>query len=262
MDDRWHDTGEWVGRGIRREVFFFESGGAQLYGSLYAATSPGGPAVALCNSWGYEGNQSDPTIHRIALTVARAGGTGLLFHYPGFGDSYGELAEASLETLVDAAVGAVEEGRRRSPEASWALAGLMFGASVTTLAARRAAVDRLLLVQPVSRHSAYFSRLERSARRAAIRVPARAGNAYGYPLPRRILDSAAGIDEAVAAALTDYEGTGAIVRYEEPATGQPAPDRFEELVLPGTWRFGARQRPELAETAGGWLSRAATEAGE
>jgi alpha/beta superfamily hydrolase len=263
MDDRWGDTGRWAGGGLRREAFFFPSGGEQLYGSLYAADSSAPvAAIAICNSWGFEGNQSDATVQSIALASARAGAAALLFHYPGFGDSHGDLAEATIESLVDAAVDAVEEASRRLTVSRWTLAGLMFGAPVATLAAERTRAARLLLIQPALESAPYFARLERSARRAAIRVPARAGNAYGYPLPRRIVDAAPEIDSAVAKTLPEFAGEGAVVRYAEPPRGEPVPERFEDVVLPGAWRFGARQKPELAEVAAGWLARDRVEVAE
>jgi alpha/beta superfamily hydrolase len=266
MDDRWEDTGDWIGDDLRREAFFFASRGEQLYGSLYAASPASGerPAagVALCNSWGFEGNQSDATIQRIALAVARAGGAALVFHYPGFGDSHGTIAEATMDSLVSAVVDAVAEACRRLPGTRWTLAGMMFGASVAGLAAERIGIERLLLVQPALQPSRYFARLERSARRAAVRVPARAGNAYGYPLPHRILAAAEQLDAEIAGALDDFDGEGAVVRYAEPPRGEAVPERFEDVVLPGAWRFGARQKPELAKAASECLQRAAVEVGE
>lgn len=257
MEGRWSDTGRWVGDELRREVFFFRSRGEALYGSLYAAASPTDPGVVICNSWGYEGNQADRNAHLIALATARGGGAGMLFHYAGFGDSHGDLAAAGIETLVGAAVDAVGEARKRLPDATWALAGLMFGATVAALAARRAAVDRLLLIQPELQPSSYFARLERSARRAAQRVPARTGNAYGYPLPWHILESAPQSDAAVKRALSEFEGDGAVVRHERPPRGEAIPERFEDVVVDGSWRFGSRQKPHLADAASRWLLRAA-----
>jgi len=260
MGDRWGDKGRWVGAGLRREAFFFPSRGEQIYGSLYAPASTAPVAgVAICNSWGYEGNQSDATVQQVALATARAGGAALLFHYPGFGDSHGEPAEATIDSLVDAAADAVAEASRRLAVSDWTLAGMMFGAAVATLAARRTGAERLLLVQPVLELPPYFARLERSARRAGVRVPARAGNAYGYPLPRRIVDAAAAIDAQLALALAGFGGEGAVVRYAEPPRGEPLPERFEDIVLPGAWRFGARQKPELAEAVSGWLAGAGAE---
>jgi hypothetical protein len=260
MDDRWSDRESWADEDIRREAFFFASAGRRLYGSLYAATSLAPTeGVAICNSWGFEGNQCDRIMHHLSLARARAGGAALIFHYPGFGDSPGDLAEATMGTLTEAAVDAVAEASRRLPEASWTLAGLMFGASVAALAAGSASVERLLLVQPALQPSRYFARLERSAKRAAVRVPARAGNAYGYPLPGPILESRAAIDAAIAQALADFGGEGAVVRHASPAASDLVPDRFEQIVLPGTWRFGANPTPALAEGARKWLQRASEE---
>jgi len=254
MDDRWRDIGSWVGEELRREAFFFDSGGVQLFGSLYAAVPLSRPTgVVICNSWGFEGNQSDITAQRIALTTARTGGAGLVFHYAGFGDSHGDLAEATMEALANAAVDAIAEGSRRLPGTSWVLAGLMFGSAVAALGASRADIDRLLLVQPALRVSAYFSRLERIAKRSAPRMPARAGHAYGYPLPRRILAAAPGIDAAVARALEEFAGGGAVVRHAEPPRSSLIPAHFDDAVAPGTWRFGARQKTHLADTASRWL---------
>lgn len=262
MDDRQDDTGTWVGDGLRREAFFFGFGGGHLYGSLYAAASSTPPptGAVLVNSWGFEGNQSDRTLHAIALATARAGGAGLIFHYPGFGDSPGDLAEATVEDLVGAAVEALAEGARRLPQTRWELAGTMLGASIASLAAQRAGTERLLLIQPDLRPSRYFARLERSARRAALRVPARAGNAYGYPLPRQILAAGTEVDAAVAEALGGFAGEGAVVRYAEPARDDLVPERFEDVVLPGRWRFGSRQKPALAKAATDWLQRPVLEA--
>ena len=252
--------GTWDGD-IHREVFFFESGGERLYGSLYAAASPE-PAsgTAICNSWGYEGNQCDATTQRTALALARGGGAALIFHHPGFGDSEGEPAEATMERLAEATTDALAEARAHRPGAAWGLAGMMLGSAVASLAAARCRPSHLLLVQPALRPSRYFARLERSARRAAARVPARADNAYGYPLPHRIRAAGERDDAAVVTALERYDGRGAVLRYERPPREGQIPARFEDLVLAGSWRFGARQRPELAKAAADWLSGAAAEA--
>lgn len=253
-DDRQGDTDQWTGEGLRREAFFFDSGGERLYGSLYAAASPAhSDGVVVCNSWGFEANQCDRTKHTIAIAAARAGGAGLVFDYAGFGDSSGRPGEATLEGLAANARDAVAEAARRSHGERWTLAGLMLGAAVAALGAARADVSRLLLVQPALQPSRYFRRLERSATRAAARVPARAGTAYGYPLPRGIVEAGAEADATVAAALGDFAGDGAVVRHEEPQPGAIAPQRFEDVVVPGRWRFGARQAPSLAEAAIGQI---------
>lgn len=254
IDDRWGEMGSWTDGELRREAFFFSSGGTSLFGSLYAASRPtqaGG--MVICNSWGYEANQATEAIHALALAAASAGGAGLVFHYPGFGDSQGESGDVAMETLDNAAVDALAAAAARVPTGTWTLAGLMLGAAVAARAAARVDVDRLLLIQPQLEVSRYFDRLERSARRAAARVPARAGNAYGYPLPRRILAAGGEIDAGVGNALWGFAGHGAVVRYAEPEYGDAIPPLFEDVVVPGAWRFGAQQKPDLVTAATDWL---------
>jgi hypothetical protein len=262
--NRWSDASVWIGDGLRREVFFFRSRGVELYGSLYVAAEISRPfGVVACNSWGVEADRCDPLQRSVALEMARRGGAGLVFHYPGYGDSYGELADLSLMDLGDAAGDAVVEAARRCPGLSWALAGFSLGASVACLARQRAATGPLLLVQPSLRPGAYFQRLA-ERRRPAAPVPASGepmeagttpGMAYGYPIPARIAENAAAVDEAVASALQDFDGEGVVIRHEKPQDTDPVPDRFQQVGVPGTWRFGSQNNPRLASATVEWLDR-------
>jgi len=253
----------WTGGGLHREVFFFDSSGVRLYGSLYVAAEPSRPfGVVACNSWGVEADRCDPLQRSVALRTAQLGGAGLVFHYPGYGDSYGELAGVSLEDLAAAALDALAEGRRRCPEVSWMFAGVAVGAAVACLAGRRASVKTLLLLQPALRPGAYFRRLaERteplapgSSPREMLEAGATPGMAYGYPLPRRVLDRADAIDTAVAAELAAFDGRVAAIRHTEPQA-EALPPRFEEVTVRGPWRFGAQNHPQLAAAAAEWLGR-------
>lgn len=257
---RWDDAATWTGDGLRREVFFFASNGVDLYGSLYAADPPTRPlAVAICGSWGVEADQSDALAHGLALATARAGGAGLVFHYAGFGDSHGQLGQATLESLAADAAAAVREGARRFPEARWQLAGFTFGAAIACLAQPLAGADGLVLMQPDLRPSAYLERLVRGARRASFGA-GDADMAFGYPLPRRILELGAAADEAVAEALSGFGGEGVAIRYERPPApdGPSLPDGVERVTIPGSWRFGSRDQPGMAATAARWLRRRRT----
>jgi hypothetical protein len=254
MSKGWESAGNWLGEDLRREAFFFESGGTQLFGSLYAARERSrADAIVVCNSWGFEANQADRSMHQIALRMARAGGAGLIFHYPGYGDSHGEAASVEMSALVEATVGLVAEGSERLPEARWSLVGLMFGCGVAALASRRTTIERLLLVQPALPLAPYLTRLQRSAERGARRVPETAGTAYGYPVPDKIAANAAALDLAVDAALRAFGGAGAVVRHDKPAPPWRLPDRYADIVVPGTWRFGARQKQHLADAGAQWL---------
>ena len=263
-NQRWSDAGVWTGDGLRREVFFFDSGGPRLYGSLYSAAEPSRPfGVVACGSWGVEADRSDPLLRSVALAMARLGGAALVFHYPGYGDSFGDLADLDLADLERAAVAAVAEAGRRIPGIEWILAGFMFGASVACLARRRALVETLLLVQPELRPGAYVRRLAERRRRLApgpspremMKVGTAPDMAYGYPVPQRIAERADEADEAVGLALRGFAGDGSVVHHVTADALPPMPPRIEQINVPGTWRFGSENHPALAAAAAEWLER-------
>ena len=253
---RWDKIGSWVGDGVRREVFFFSGpGGAELFGSLYAAQPLMRPfGVVICNSWGIEGDQASRLVHPLALTAARAGGAGLVFHYPGHGDSSGDPGALTMESMAGAAADAAREGRRRLPPGSaWGLAGFMLGASVAALATRRLGAEALLLGQPALRPGEYFERLERRARRLAALTRSGDETAFGYTPPLSLLGSAAAAGTEVAAALGRFGGTGAVVRYSSPNGTDEVPARFERIEVEGAWRFASPDDSKLGRAAGEWL---------
>jgi alpha-beta hydrolase superfamily lysophospholipase len=248
-----------VGEKLRREVFFFSSGGVELYGSTYAPASPEPPplGVVICNSWGYEANLAGAFVHPFSVKAARAGAVVVNFHYPGFGDSQGNADETTIDLMAGAAVDALREASRRRPNTRWILAGLMLGSSIAALAADRGgAAERLLLVQPVLRPGGYFARLERASKRS-LGKPApdpALGFAYGYRLARPMLDSAPRADRTVEAALADFDGGGTVVRCEKPTIVEGVPERFEQVRAPGAWRFGTRNHSPLVQASAAWLA--------
>lgn len=254
----WDDAAAWAGEGLCREVFFFGPPGARLYGSLYAAKEPSrGEGVVVCSSWGYEADRTERLAHRIALAAARAGGAGMVFHYPGYGDSHGaSLATATLGSLAEAGAAAIEEAARRRAGLAWFPAGLMVGASVAVLAQRlcEQAAERLLLVQPALSPSAYFAALEHSARRVTLGPGRIREMSFAYPLPRPILDAGAAADAPVSEALAGFRGEGAVVRHADPPAEATLPERFEERVVAGTWRFATQDSPALERAVGEWLA--------
>lgn len=267
--DRWSEAGAWEGDGLRREVFYFRSAGVQLYGSLYAALEISRPfGVVCCNSWGVEADRSDPLQRSVALAMAELGGAGFVFHYPGYGDSFGGMSESSLADLADAARDAIEEANRRCPNMDWMFAGFMLGASVACLA-QRSKDGKMLLVQPELRPGAYFQRLAAASEplapgpspRQMMEVGTARGMSYGYPIPHRVLDCADESDAAVASALAAFGGEGAVVRHLKPEEVEGrVPDRFERIGVPGVWRFGSQNHPALATAAAEWLDRHTREA--
>ena len=264
MSSRWSDASTWVGDRLRREVFFFESGGVQLYGSLFAATRPSRPfGVLCCASWGVEADRTDPLQRAVALSMARLGGAGMVFHYPGYGDSFGDLDDADPPRLATAAADAAAEAARRLPGLRWILAGFMLGASVACLAARKAPVAALALVQPALRPGEYFRWLGRTQRplapgpspREMMQVGTDPGMSYGYPVPATVLERAAEEDAAVRDAAAAFGGDGAVICHERqrPVSPDRAPARFRRVYVEGRWRFGSLSHPALTGAAVDWL---------
>jgi hypothetical protein len=258
----WGDAVTWIGDGLRREVFYFRSGAVDLYGSLYAATEPSlSFGIVACNSWGVEADRCDPLQRSLALAAARRGGAGMVFHYPGYGDSHGDLAALDMADLAEAAGDAIAEASRRLPGLRWTLAGFMLGASVACLAHRHADAGQLLLVQPELSPAAYFERLATATQpiapgpnpRNMMQVGEFADMAYGYPVGRRILDRGEETTAAVGSALAAFEGRGAVVRHAKPVATSSIPRCLRRIEVPGAWRFGTQSQPLLAEAANEWL---------
>lgn len=265
---KWSDSGTWSGNGLRREVFFFPSGGVELYGSLYVAAELSHPwGLVACGSWGVEADRTDPLVRSAVLGLTRLGGAGMIFHYPGYGDSNGDPAGVGLTDLSDAAADALAEAARRRPDVGWFFAGFMVGAAVACLARRSADVNRLLLVQPSLRPGDYFRRLGKRRQPLAPgpspKQMMEAGPtpeiAYGYPVPQRIVTAAEEADRASAAALASFSGDGAVVHHEKPPPAETEwPPGLKRIEVPGTWRFGALDSPRLSAAVLDWLQRMAT----
>lgn len=253
---RWDDAATWEGEGLSREVFYFGPAGSRLYGSLYAAQSPSRPdGVVVCSSWGFEADRSEHLSHYLALATARAGGAGMVFHYPGFGDSHGAyLGDATIDSLAAAAAAAIEEARRRRPRLSWFPAGLMIGAAVACLAQRASgAADRLLFVQPALNPAAYFGKLGESAHGVTLASGEVREMSFAYPFPRRIVEAGARADQAVGDCLRAFEGQGAVIRCARPAREKLVPDRFADVAVEGVWRFATPQTLPLERGIEEWL---------
>jgi alpha/beta superfamily hydrolase len=259
---RFGEEGTWAGDRVRREVFFFAGAGARLHGSLYAAAGPGTArqGLVMCPSWGVEADRSDRLVHALALAMAELGGAALVFHYPGYGDSEGDLEGMTTGTLAEAATAAAAEARARQPAERWVLGGFGYGAAVACMAAAGASADALLLVQPALRPGAYFAELERKARRVTLGSGGSETVAFGYPLPRAILERGADEDAVVATALEEFAGRTAVVRHESPAPDVQLPAGADVVTAPGTWQFGSKDHPELVQGATRWLERAVSEA--
>jgi alpha/beta superfamily hydrolase len=250
----WNQAATWADGQVRREVLFFESGGEQLYGSLFAAESPTRPVgLVICSSWGIEAHRMGTLIAKLAHKAAQKGGAAFAFHYPGFGDSTGRSDSLTMEQLAIAAVDAVAQASSRQPGFAWGLAGVRLGASIAALAARRARSASLLLVQPALDPNAYFEDISAMARRASLGTSEAPDFAFGYPIPQPIGQSLAA---KVSGELVHFDGNSAIaVHHESPPIDHRGLGRFERIIVPGTWQFGLKAYQELKDGALAGLRR-------
>jgi pimeloyl-ACP methyl ester carboxylesterase len=240
---------------VRREVFFFASGSDRLYGSLYAAAEPHlDVRLVFCTGWGHDLLHLNELGHAVALGVCRAGGTALLFHPPGHGDSTGRSEDLTIERHVAAATDAAAEGARRIGEERWDFAGLRIGASVAVLAAVRSGARLLTLIDPALDPTAYFEGLHRRARRLAL---GRAGELtlLGHPLPERAASEH--LSPTPLEALDRFVGRGAVVRFAQPPAATPG--GLDEVVLAGKFSTppGPKEQARLAAAAVEWISASA-----
>lgn len=246
----WEDAATWAANGVRREVFFFPSGPHALYGSLRTRDPRTRPlGVVVCSSWGSQADFTHDIAHGLAHAAVRRGGAGVTFHQPGYGDSHGLPDRVAIEDLVDAAADAVQAAAARAPGLDWILAGLMLGASVATLAARRVDASGLLLVQPELDPPGYFRELRARARRVSLGREQRDDFAFGYPVPEAIAGRGPECAAEVRSALEQHAGAGAVVRYRDPPAEDAALERFPQIAVDGTWRLLAKQHPGLLEGA-------------
>ena len=265
---------------------FFECAGRPLYAVHYPARAarPGAPLLVVCHSLGVEQLTAYRNEVLAARAAAAAGVPAFHHHARGHGDSAGDFATVTFDGLVEDALGAAEEGLRRSGAPGVAWLGVRFGALVAAAASRRRADTRALaLWEPVHQPTDYFRGLLRGllySQVAAGRRPEATAEAllervtrdgqvdvHGYYLHRELVASCAGRD--LAGTLAGWSGPTLLAQIQ--ARGRLAPDhaalvqaleargaRVTTLRLgeePG-WHFIANpawESPELIAGTRGWL---------
>jgi hypothetical protein len=213
--------------GIRRELFQFRSGPDQLYASVYVGPRPE-IGVVVCPGWHADFVYTLRSIHGLALGVARRGGAALVFHWPGQGESGGDLEYASMERLGEAAVHAVAAAQQHWSGDRWRLAGLRLGAAAAALAAQEVGAERLVLVEPALDPAVFLATLGR-------RAPGMTGGGWrlGHPIPGKMTDETAGAE--IRRAVTGFRGEGAALAYERSGFDDALPERWRRTTVPGTW---------------------------
>lgn len=158
---------------VRRRALWFGPAEGALFGWYHeAAEGPPLDAVAvICAPVGHEYTRAHRTLRHLADRLARAGIAALRFDFHGIGDSTGTDLDADRlarwqRDIHDALALARELSGRRST----CLVGVRLGATLAALAAREAAVDRLVLWNPCVQGRRYVRELQAIAASAAQRA--------------------------------------------------------------------------------------------
>lgn len=176
-------------------------------------------------------------MHSFALGVSRLGGAALLFHWPGHGDSHGDLDTVAIADLTRASIDARTVAAERLPGVPWNLAGFRLGAAVALLTAQLVSIPSLLLVQPVFDPEAFFAEAARIMRRASL---------VGGGRPEDELDGVpgsrawAGTSAEVMSALRAYKGRVGIAACATPPLDAHI-DPGSVLIARSDWRRELRE---------------------
>lgn len=146
-----------------QEAFFFEHDGFRLFAICHR---PAGPSAELgfvfCHPYGEEKQASYPVLARFARELAADGFPVLRFDARGYGDSDGDLEDATVGSQLGDTLAAARQLRRRLGVSEVGLLGLRLGATVAALAAERASeLGALILWSPVTDGSRYLDELLR-----------------------------------------------------------------------------------------------------
>lgn len=269
---------------------FFESGGRPLYGMYYPPrrARPDAPVVVHCHSLGVEQLTNYRNEVLVARAAAQAGLPTFRYHSRGHGDSGGDAADVTLESLVEDALAAADRARQVSGSGRVIWLGTRFGALVAAcvLTARSDSAG-LVLWEPVTRVPDYVRGMLRtllmsqlaSGRRPDATVDdllqrlEREGavDVHGYLLHRAIVASARSRD--LAGALAAWSGPTLLVQIQsrralspplealqQTLAAQGATVRAERIAEEPGWHFvsnPAWRSPELIRLTTEWLDAVA-----
>jgi len=251
--------------------FFFGDSARPLFGFHHPPSGlpPRRWGVVICNPFGQECLRAHRSLREIAARLSKNGFHVLRFDYQGTGDSAGEGNEAGVEAWLGDVAAAMAEIREASGLAGVALVGLRLGATLATLAARRAGgVEAIVLWDPVLDGAAYLGEV-RAAHRAWLADRARGAairddEALGFPLSallaadlaslrlngapaaRRVLVVSSDEDDGTLAAWSGAAPTSVERRRFPPAPVWLHAEGMERSLVPG----------ELLDFVTAWLGSA------
>ena len=243
---------------------FFSSHDRPLYGVYHAPAAPGRDTVVVhVHGLGVEQVTTYRAEVLCARALAAAGHPVFRYHARGHGDSSGDFAAVTLDTLAEDAGAAADEGRRRSGASRVAWLGVRFGALAAARAlARRADTAGLALWEPVHVGHDYFRAMLRAMLFSQVAAGVRpdrtadqlladveekgAVDVHGYYLHRAVVRSAR--DAKLADELGAWSGPTFLAQLERRAALSPP----SEALLAGLRARGAGTRAFLHREDLGW----------
>ncbi len=149
--------------GNERAEYFANRRGAALFSVLnLPAREARRTGVVLCHPMGEEKHKSYRAYVELARRLAASGFASLRFDCEGFGDSEGELVQATVCSQLDDIRDAVARLQDVSAVTRVALIGARFGATLAALAGSDARVAALALIAPIVSGASYWESMLRA----------------------------------------------------------------------------------------------------
>lgn len=235
-------------RTVGTSAYFFGPAEEPLFGMLHTpavdvSTTRG---VVLCPPLGWEFMRTHWALRNLARLLANAGIHVLRFDYFGTGDSAGNAGDGSVDRWIEDVVTAASELSESVGTEHVSIVGVRLGATFAAVAASRAAaVDQVVLWDPVVRGREYLAALDRmhaemlSRRGEEAHSPNLIGDELlGFPYPpdrRRQIES-------IDLTQLPWDGIEAVLVASQ--------DRHEYRQLVAT--AGAALRYDIVEDVGAW----------
>ena len=252
-------------RSTTETPFFFESADRPLYGVFHPAATAraSAPVVVHCHSLGVELLTNYRNDVLTARAAAALGVPALRHHARGHGDSAGDFADVTFDSLVEDALAAGLEARRRAGTERVIWLGTRLGGLVAAEAVRRSGdAAGLALWEPVHTPSDYlrgmlrgvlYSRVARGERPSEtvddmLAAVERDGqvNVHGYYLHRTLVRSLGGHE--LIATLAGWTGPTLLVQIQR----RPRLAASHAALASALERAGARIATAQVNEEPGW----------
>jgi pimeloyl-ACP methyl ester carboxylesterase len=252
-----------VSDGVEERMFHTEHEGERLFAMLTSPTArePSDLGFVVAHSFGLEVLTLRRAERAMSRALGAAGHTVLYVQRRGFGDSTGDIGEATLRRQLDDLRGAASWLLANTAASRVAAIGCRFGGLLAALLGDEGSVERLVLVQPVlvgARWARSFLREMHIVRMAdpdggdrrslddLVADMRRAGalDVLGYELPAHLHDDVSAVDLTGAGG---FAGDALVVQVAKRSAVAPEIEALAERIV----SRGGRCRVERLREPGG-----------